>query len=255
MIEDTEYEPSEAIYFGDPPSLPRSATKGLPPARTRFAAYIAWRNKIVDEISGLEKGKTELEARISRANDAKAETQKRVETAAGSLLGRIKAGLGFDLSQVELEGRQATQQLDESSGHLTVARATLAQIEPEIAARRADLAALESRWNEFAGAALDEYAKGLYADYNETLRQLKTQITQLEGLGLAGGRVRPGGLEIILPGYHGCGHTHKNLFPVPSRPQIEAAAAQWRSLAKAWEVEPRVDAGKILKFESVKGNF
>jgi hypothetical protein len=53
MIEDTEYEPSEAIYFGDPPSLPRSATKGLPPARTRFAAYIAWRNKIVDEISGL----------------------------------------------------------------------------------------------------------------------------------------------------------------------------------------------------------
>jgi hypothetical protein len=49
---------------------------------------------------------------------------------------------------------EATQQLDESSGHLTVARATLAQIEPEIAARRADLAALENRWNEFAGAAL-----------------------------------------------------------------------------------------------------
>jgi hypothetical protein len=247
-LDESTYEPSEQIYFGDPPALPARSTKGLPPERKRFAAYIAWRRKLADEITGLESAKAELEARISKSDADKEATERKVETAAGSLLGRIKAGLGFDLSQIEDEGRQAARDIAVSDGSLTVARAALAQIEPEISARTADLNSLNSRWNEFAGAALDEAARGLYQDYNEAVRLLIKQVAQLEGLLLAKGGRRPGALDIILPGYKGSGHIHLNQFPFPNRDKIDAAEAQWRSLAKAWEHDPCADAEKILKF-------
>lgn len=240
---------------GEPPAAETLGldVADLPPARARLMRYRAWRQRLAEELEGLEAAR----ARFLESRGVAAVTEAKIRALIDSdtlgLVGWMRSGAAaLTPPQIrQFERAQLEEKLGLDHHAAEVARGALDTIEGEIAEKRSALASLEARQESFLADAVAEAADEVAARYLGHLQALSDCLRQLYGASfyLAGKAtawrpaVTPVGYQWALPGFNLPSFRRKKLGPVirlmGERPDLQRAAAPWRALAAAWAEDPR----------------
>ncbi|WOJ89854.1 hypothetical protein RZS28_00625 [Methylocapsa polymorpha] len=222
----------------EPPESVKVNTKGLPPARSLLARFVAWKAALEAELDLLRKGRSDLAEHIDRLECVEAKHREDKTATSLSVLEKIRAGLPYAI---------VAPSPSENTSELPIAREALAALDVEIGEKDLHLDQVAAKIAQHAKAAVREHAKALGDAYNVTLATLRDQTAQLAALSRLTGHGHGDKLVAEVIGFDIAGHPRDRLPMRIEELAIAAARKQWSSLAARWQADPR--AAAELKFE------
>jgi hypothetical protein len=226
--------------------IPRSSA-GLPPAR---AQLVDLNRRIADaehQLATLCSGRYRLRSELGRANSAKIELDVLISDDASSLVGKLRSGVTWALSNFGSPRAQTlVAQLSESRVQHEVGAQALQSIDAECKALESDLDALRARKPNVVAQA----AAGLFEDYADAVDQLRDLMVQLRGLEVAMGVERiPARTAAMLPDFTWADGLPEMAVVAPAA-SIATANNVWQKFARTLGDNPLASADE-MKFPSV----